>query len=481
MNIEKLFYTDLSTFPKSDLIILAKYYKIPITGDFVKVIAKKQANLYKKGNMKTGEQNNEAEILAQATVFQSLFENLDFKEIQNLCTINKKLNENCKEQLFWQKFISKKLKEMVLNGKSKEDVFHESFGKYALQAYSPTGDAFIAAAVKVGNFNKDYLERLLITSSKNDYINSVKNLIQKGVDVNIQDRSGITALIYACYNKNVQIIKLLILSGADINKRDDEGLTPLMNASKHGNLDIVEELLNNHAIVNSEVEGDITALMYASDIGHLDIVTLLLNAGADPNEIDDEGRTALMYASETDHLEIVKLLINAGANPNIKDNHGNTVIDYANNDIQQLLKDYKTDLGFKATKKYISGEMNINTPEPITIEKLKEFNHKDICDLSTNLGITCTNKTKLKLVNEIWNKMVENKYGKAEPRKLESLMEKMCKNLNDDFNLLELQGMAKALGFDYQNKTKSDLCTAIATKIFLEKIGTKLELGDYKG
>jgi len=51
MNTTELFYKDLTTFSKRDLITLAKYYNIPVNGDYVKQIAKKQFLLLRKGNM----------------------------------------------------------------------------------------------------------------------------------------------------------------------------------------------------------------------------------------------------------------------------------------------------------------------------------------------------------------------------------------------------------------------------------------------
>jgi len=53
MDILKLFHKDLSTFSKKDLITLARYYHIPIKGEYIEEIAKKQARLYKRGNMKS--------------------------------------------------------------------------------------------------------------------------------------------------------------------------------------------------------------------------------------------------------------------------------------------------------------------------------------------------------------------------------------------------------------------------------------------
>jgi len=311
---------DLQTLNNNELNILFKHYDIPNISKNDKLWLLALQIHHHKATMKTGEQNNEAEILAQVTVFESLFQNLDFKEIQNLCATNKKLNENCKEPLFWQKFITKKLKEMVLNDLNKERVFHKFFESYAFEANSPIGDAFIAAAIKVGNFNKDYLEELLIGSSEVNYIKSLKILIQKGVNPNAQDLVGRTGLMFASYNGHLEIVKELIKAGVNLNiKEEKDGKTALMFTVHKGQLQIVKELIKAGVDLNIKDDryGD-TALLYAIKNNKRFIAEELIKAGTDINIKYLDERTALIFAIQfNNHPNIVKLLLDAGADPNI--------------------------------------------------------------------------------------------------------------------------------------------------------------------
>jgi ankyrin repeat protein len=82
-----------------------------------------------------------------------------------------------------------------------------------------------------------------------------------------------------------QIVKRLIETGIDVNIKNNKGKTALMYAAE-----------------NDENEGKII------------IVTMLLEAGADVNTVDDEGMSALDYAIENNNLELIKVLRSKSGN-----------------------------------------------------------------------------------------------------------------------------------------------------------------------
>ena len=60
-----------------------------------------------------------------------------------------------------------------------------------------------------------------------------------------------TELCTASYSGNETTVKLLIERGVDVNKRDSTGMTPLTRASIAGKVAIVKLLLAARASVNS--------------------------------------------------------------------------------------------------------------------------------------------------------------------------------------------------------------------------------------
>ena len=89
-------------------------------------------------------------------------------------------------------------------------------------------------------FNSEDIFRYI----RNGDIESVKNYIKFGYDLNIQSNDAYTPLSYAVVFKKIEIVKLLLEYGADVNKQDNDGNTALISASIDNNREIVELLLD---------------------------------------------------------------------------------------------------------------------------------------------------------------------------------------------------------------------------------------------
>ena len=72
-------------------------------------------------------------------------------------------------------------------------------------------------------------------------------LIYKGINLNLQNRQGATALKYALYTEDVDIIKLLLSESVDLNTQDNRGSSVLMTEleSVHNDTSILTEILSN--------------------------------------------------------------------------------------------------------------------------------------------------------------------------------------------------------------------------------------------
>lgn len=67
-------------------------------------------------------------------------------------------------------------------------------------------------------------------------------LLFEGIDVNVKDKDGWTALMWAAYKCHYEIVDLLLKNGADINMKDDNGKTAFLIAEGGMHNEIAELL-----------------------------------------------------------------------------------------------------------------------------------------------------------------------------------------------------------------------------------------------
>ncbi len=142
------------------------------------------------------------------------------------------------------------------------------------------------------------ISNFLAAAESGDTVKVAESLNQ-GIEVNVTDENGQTALMLAADEGHVDTVKLLLQRGASIDLQNKLGGTALMLASFNGHLEIMTELLEAGADVNAKSENGYTALMQAASRRNetgVQIISLLLDKKADINAQDKEGYTALMRA-----------------------------------------------------------------------------------------------------------------------------------------------------------------------------------------
>ena len=82
----------------------------------------------------------------------------------------------------------------------------------------------------------------LIQYVREGNLQKIKEEVEQGVNINIQDEFGDTALMWASRYGRLNIVKFLISKGANINIQDGAGRTALIWASMVGRLNVVESL-----------------------------------------------------------------------------------------------------------------------------------------------------------------------------------------------------------------------------------------------
>ncbi|KAJ6754419.1 ANKYRIN REPEAT-CONTAINING [Salix purpurea] len=134
-------------------------------------------------------------------------------------------------------------------------------------------------------------------------IEALKALIKWGeVDIDYQDDSGFSAVMFAALNGNVEVFRLLVYAGADVKLRNKAGETAITLSGLNQNHDLFEKVMLEFALqMGNRDDGGFYALHCAARRGDIDAVKLLMSRGYDVNVPDGDGYTPLMLAAREGH------------------------------------------------------------------------------------------------------------------------------------------------------------------------------------
>ena len=189
--------------------------------------------------------------------------------------------------------------------------------------------SLIAQGLDAKKPSKNSQGRTLLTSAATEgKIPMMDVLIKAGVDPNLQDESGMTALRHVTWTGTNQVAaaRRLITARADVNLVADDNWTPLiqaMYAEPAVAVPLGEVLLQSGAdasIVNNEGN---TALTVAAERALVALIPALVKGGADVNFRGSDG-TPLAVAAEKGGVAVAKALLAAGADPNLGDKNNQT-------------------------------------------------------------------------------------------------------------------------------------------------------------
>lgn len=144
-------------------------------------------------------------------------------------------------------------------------------------------------------------------------------LLEAGVDKDVADARGSTALHLAATRGHVEVIKVLLQYGAKL-RLNHANKTPLHDAAWAGHTECVVLLVpvaSNAGLLDAVGNDGRVALHCASLCTDPKIVDALLNAGANPDVVDLRGRTPLDWARDlmkaSGDATVAEHLQNAGA------------------------------------------------------------------------------------------------------------------------------------------------------------------------
>jgi ankyrin repeat protein len=226
----------------------------------------------------------------------------------------------------------------------------------------------------------------------------VQKLLDRKVNINLQNREGFTPLAIASSLNDDSVTELLLEAGADVNKCTNKGTSILHFAVINNNESFVELLLEKYWIdLDKQDENGNAAMHFAvllqywnfqktacTDIlSNIKIINFLFKAKADINIANNNGESPLhlvaMNATQ-DHKELLTTLLKLnGICINQQDNKGNTAAHYAavNNNTEMLEMIYSQEIELNRSNKNIPSFFIANNNGFYPLELLSS---NDSCD-----------------------------------------------------------------------------------------------------
>lgn len=175
----------------------------------------------------------------------------------------------------------------------------------------------------------------------------IKEILERGANVNYQNENGYTALMLAADRQNDKIVEYLLKQGANpllINKFGEtardlvSSSSPIFQLLQDAEMDTKTKLLTPKERYSQKL---------LNCIGGTDVnlikIDECLESGADVNCRDSKGFTGLIIAVARGNEIIAEYLLKCGANPLIKNGKNKIASDYAssNSGIYALLKGFE--------------------------------------------------------------------------------------------------------------------------------------------
>ena len=145
--------------------------------------------------------------------------------------------------------------------------------------------------------------RLMRALEEND-VTKTRQLLEKGTDIHVRDKSGQTALFYAArYTDDPLMLHKLVAAGADTFAKDKHGYTPLMAAAEQNTSPrVVMALARYGRFLKGQDANKDQALAVAAQYNTAAIIKTLLITGANPSNAEKNGAKAIELLTQNPQL-----------------------------------------------------------------------------------------------------------------------------------------------------------------------------------
>ncbi|CAB3370143.1 Hypothetical predicted protein [Cloeon dipterum] len=154
--------------------------------------------------------------------------------------------------------------------------------------------------------------RLTEKIASNNLTNAYRELKQQcdELEVILKRSKTIQALIQSVKNDHVEVMLQLLESGIDTEIMDENGLTALLVAARGCKSDITQHLLNNYAELNARDAQGRSCLFYAAYAGRLETVEILVRENQELLwDVLQDGSTVLHYAVHNEDVAVFRFLV----------------------------------------------------------------------------------------------------------------------------------------------------------------------------
>jgi uncharacterized protein len=211
-------------------------------------------------------------------------------------------------------------------------------------------------------YKKEFRRELMNSIMEKD-IKKTKIMIKgQGLDFLWDD---VSPLMLACSQEKLIALNM-IHHGLDLNLENSRGQTALFYACQKGDFELIEKLHKLNGFKKLEDNIGETILHYATHSNSKQVMNFLLEVGIDPNVRNNQNKTPLHYAAWHENPEICEVLIKRGALVNALDIDNKPPILYSSNlKTIKLLLEYNAQLLISGSDTLIHNLVSENKYEEV--------------------------------------------------------------------------------------------------------------------
>ncbi|KAF3157612.1 hypothetical protein TWF569_000177 [Orbilia oligospora] len=168
----------------------------------------------------------------------------------------------------------------------------------------------------------------VLFAAKGGYEDIVRVLIESGANPEAKNHYGEAAILLAVREGHESIVRILIGIGVNLEVKNDYGETPLFVAAQKGYEGIFRRLMESKANIETRDRKGRTTLMAAAGEGCETIAELLIKSGVSVEDKDKNGETALWKALGYGKWGVLRMLIDRGADLKVKNKLGETLLSH---------------------------------------------------------------------------------------------------------------------------------------------------------